>query len=498
MDEEYQNTVNQTSSSNPWADFEPIDTPPVNNINNQRTISRPEAPSSGRIQPQPGTSSFTRPIEPQQPARPNPFDQNFGHQSVQQPVAINNIQQQPQTHFNTSNNPQPTPNPQVTAQPTTYQTQPMEYENVAPQSPRPVVNSEPQFQQNVNSAQPAPAPQQPVAERQATATSAQPQYQQMSNPNQYVQQVNTQQAAAVFVNTEQITKPPSAFENIAWSSESSGLEDYSRNLAEPSSVVSAPTIETNPTSFNQNINTVPANSINMPVNPDSSFANAPQSPASEHQSLFKKFGPKADTTIDPASAPTKKNIFSRFKFPKISFKQFKLKYLLFALLALVLIGGASFAIIKFRNNSVKSTKLKPENQIVAEDIIELAKNNKADEIIKKYVRESNQASFPKDQFKESVLKLSQASSGKPTYISENTAKIIVQPDTNPSDMNAYIYTTNYAGYKGKIYIRVDVFKNSADGKWYLYALAYNSKELKPDLTSSAQPEAEPVAEPAAQ
>ena len=27
MDEEYQNTVNQTSSSNPWADFEPIDTP---------------------------------------------------------------------------------------------------------------------------------------------------------------------------------------------------------------------------------------------------------------------------------------------------------------------------------------------------------------------------------------------------------------------------------------------------------------------------------------
>ena len=48
MDEEYQNTVNQTSSSNPWADFEPIDTPPVNNINNQRTISRPEAPSSGR------------------------------------------------------------------------------------------------------------------------------------------------------------------------------------------------------------------------------------------------------------------------------------------------------------------------------------------------------------------------------------------------------------------------------------------------------------------
>ena len=202
--------------------------------------------------------------------------------------------------------------------------------------------------------------------------------------------------------------------------------------------------------------------------------------------------------IDPASAPAKKNIFSRFKFPKISFKQFKLKYLLFALLALVLIGGASFAIIKFRNNSVKSTKLKPENQIVAEDIIELAKNNKADEIIKKYVRESNQASFPKDQFKESVLKLSQASSGKPTYISENTAKIIVQPDTNPSDMNAYIYTTNYAGYKGKIYIRVDVFKNSADGKWYLYALAYNSKELKPDLTSSAQPEAEPVAEPAAQ
>ena len=110
MDEEYQNTVNQTSSSNPWADFEPIDTPPVNNINNQRTISRPEAPSSGRTQPQPGITSFPRTIEQQQPARPNPFDQNFAHQSVQQPVAINNIQQQPQTQFNISNNPQPTPN----------------------------------------------------------------------------------------------------------------------------------------------------------------------------------------------------------------------------------------------------------------------------------------------------------------------------------------------------------------------------------------------------
>ncbi len=498
MDEEYQNTVNQTSGSNPWADFEPIDTPPVNNIHNQRTISRPEAPSPQRMQPQPGLSGFARPAE--QPSRPNPFGQNLENQSVQASVANNNIQPQPQVNLN--QNPQPTPIPQAAPQPAAYQQQPLEYQDLPPQAPQPAINIQSQFQQNVNLAQPVPAPQQPVMPVQAPAPVEQVQFQPASNQNQPVQQqVAPQPTAPVFVNPEQsVEQParPAAFENIAWNSASSGLEDYSQHLAEPAAAMPAPAMEMGNAQTNQNLNAIPGSNINVPINPDSSLSQEAPKSAAEHKSLFKKFGPKADTTIDLASAKPKNNIFSSFKFPKISFKKFKLKYLLFALLALALIGGASFAIIKFRTNSVKSTKLKPENQIVAEDIIELAKNDKADEIIKKYVRESNKASFPKEQFKESVQKLSQASSGKPSYLSENTAKIIVQPDTNPSDMNAYVYTTNYAGYKGKIYIRVDVFKNSADGKWYLYALAYNSKELKPDLTSSTQPAVESSPAPATQ
>lgn len=386
MDEEYKNTVNRTSGSNPWADFEPIDAPQVNNINNRRTISRPEPPSfnlNSAQQPQYRPNGPGDPENP--PVRPGPFDQNFERHNAEPLLGHNTVQPQPQT-------------------------------------------------------------------------------QSQINLNQNLQAPQFQQTAPVFMNTEQVRQRPSAFENIAWDSESSGLEDYSENLKSQNPY----DYEVPPTTYDQ----------------QSADSKDPVEPAQYSQT------PKSDTVMEQTS--------SSLRSAKPKKLKLKLKYLLFVLLALGLIGGASFAAVKFKNSSVKSTKLKPENQIAAEDIIELAKNNKADEIIKKYVRESNQASFPKDQFKESVLKLSQASSGKPTYINENTAKVIVQPDTNPSDMNAYIYTTNYAGYKGKIYIRVDVFKNSADGKWYLYALAYNSKELKPDLTSSAQPTAESSPAPAAQ
>jgi hypothetical protein len=41
MDEEYNSTVKPISTSNPWADFEPISASRVDNINNQRGISSP-------------------------------------------------------------------------------------------------------------------------------------------------------------------------------------------------------------------------------------------------------------------------------------------------------------------------------------------------------------------------------------------------------------------------------------------------------------------------
>lgn len=480
MDEEYQNSVNQITKSNPWADFEPLDTPLVNNIHNQRTISKPEKPSLDKTQSQYEPSGFPR--SSAQPARPNPFDQNFEHQSIQKSADSDNTQPQLQQFLNPNDNSRPDPQAETRSTTIRQQQPPIESQTIP---------------QNTNSNQLTPAPQQPVTPGQALISDDQLQYQKAGNPSQPLQQVNTQQEAPVFINTEPIINKPSAFENIAWNSSSSGLEDYSQNLADPNRLVSAPVIESNSPIINQNIDTIPNINTHTSVNPDLSFSTPPQNPMPEGQSLLKKFGPRADTVINPTSTPTQKNISSKLNF-KIAFKKFKLKYLLFAILALALIGGASFAVIKLRNNSVQSTKLKPESQIVAEDIIELAKNNKFDDIYKKYIRESNQASFPKDQFKESILKFSQASSGKLIYISENTAKIIVQPDTNPSDITAYIYTTNYTGYKGKIYIRVDVFKNSADGKWYMYALAYNSKELKPDLTAQSQSANESVPQQAVQ
>lgn len=479
MDEEYQKVVNERASSNPWADFEPISPPITNNINNQRIISNNISSSSpnnsaprsslANQQVQQPPTHLQLQQQAQQPQLVNPFDDippqqinqkqdSFYGQHIDASPPLQYIQQaikpQPPVNSHISENPKPTehsiqqsniPNNQIT-------------ENNAP-------NQAPisQFNQSYSTDPPSPM---------------------KINPNLDTHVANTGSSPPIFETSNFVVeeKPQfGGFENIAWSGASSGLEDYGRHLAnypveaaKPLNKEQAPVDNfTNNPNFNDN-SPIESSTDNAGVQ-NSSIANGTEPP------IKGIYVPKADTIIDKINnkKPNKRKI-NFFNFKKI-----KLKFIVLALLGLLVIAGISFIVIKFRNNSIKSTKLKSDNQIVAEDIIELAKNNKSDEIIKKYVRESNQASFPKDQFKDSVTKLSQASSGKLTYISENTAKVIVQPDTGPSDINAYIYTTNFAGYKGKIYIRVDVFKNSADGKWYLYALAYNNKELKPDLT--AQP-----------
>ena len=170
--------------------------------------------------------------------------------------------------------------------------------------------------------------------------------------------------------------------------------------------------------------------------------------------------------------------------PKRRKSKSKLKIVTITILTLAIVAGALFFLFRAKfSNKVNNESLNIQ-QKTTQEIIKLAQENKPQEIINKYIRESNKANFPTDQFKFNVQTFSEASIGEASYTSENTGKVIVEPDTTSSDMQVYIYTTNYKGYRGKIYIRVDLFKNASDGVWYLYAFSYNSNELKPDIVNN--------------
>jgi hypothetical protein len=255
---------------------------------------------------------------------------------------------------------------------------------------------------------------------------------------------------------------PQNFDSIAWPGETSGLDP------EPAKLNVTPLVSPAPFGSEQATQAQPAPISQNPL--DSNLRTA--EPGVNH--------PQADSVIE-----TKKPKQSKLKglLSKIKIIKFSPKIIIIALLIIGIVGRASFAIVKFRQGkTVTQQQLSPQQQ-ATEEIITLAQENKSQEIIDKYVRASNKEGFPTDQFKSNIQTFSEASRGSPTYGSENSGKVTVKPDTEPSDMQVYIYTSNYEGYKGKIYIRVDLFKDTKDGKWYLYAFAYNSNELKPDIVS---------------
>jgi hypothetical protein len=236
------------------------------------------------------------------------------------------------------------------------------------------------------------------------------------------------------------------FSSIAWPGESSGVETSSASLESTNST---------PPNHNQ---------PNLSHNQDN--------PIEQH-----------GFTGTNLSHPRPDSIIENVK-PKKS--RFKLKIIVIIVLSMALIAaGVLFAQYRFRGGGVE---IIDQNQSIqqktAQEIIKLAQENKSQEIINKYIRQSNKEKFPTDQFKFNVQTFSEAADGDPTYNSENTGKVIVDPDTASSDMQVYVYTTNYKGYRGKIYIRIDLFKDAADGVWYLYAFSYNSNELKPDIVSN--------------